>query len=117
MTVTADHGAVPSPSVSGAFQISSGALATQIRERFDDADAIPLLQGVYQTGIFVNTDELRQNGYSLDDVARFIMTLTEGQTAGTGVVVPPDEQNDPVFQAAYPSDIMRTLPCLPEART
>lgn len=118
MVVTADHGAVPSPKVSGAFQISSGAMANVLKAKFDnDGDSVPVFEGIYQTGIFVNTDELRQNGYTLDDVARYIMTLTETQTAGVGVVVPPDEQSDLVFQAAFPSAIMHTLPCLPEART
>jgi hypothetical protein len=31
------------------------------------------------------------------------------------VQVPADEADDPVFQAAFPSDLMSSLPCLPEA--
>ncbi len=117
MVVTADHGAVPDPEVSGAFQISAGALAARLKEKFDDdGDGVSVLDGVYPTGLFVNTDELRQNGYTLEEVAQYIRTLTEAQTAGEGVAVPPNEQNDLVFQAAFPSSIMASLPCLPEAR-
>jgi hypothetical protein len=32
------------------------------------------------------------------------------------VSVPADEADDLVFQAAFPSKMMRHLPCLPEAR-
>jgi hypothetical protein len=44
------------------------------------------------------------------------MGLTEGDVAQPGVAVAPDEADDPVFQAVYPSSIMKDLPCLPEAR-
>ena len=117
MVVTADHGAVPDPKVSGAFQISSGALAARLKERFDDTDEVPVLRGVYPTGLFVDSAELRENGYAMEDMAQYIMTLTEAQTVGEGVAIPADEQDDRVFQAAFPSSIMPTLPCLPEARS
>jgi hypothetical protein len=32
-----------------------------------------------------------------------------------GVQVPADEANDRVFQAAFPSEMLDRLPCLPEA--
>ncbi len=117
MVVTADHGAVPNVDVSGAFQISTGALTSQLENRFDsDSDDVPVFDGVYNTGAFVNETELQENGFSLDDVARFVLTLTEAQTAGEGVAVAADRMNDLVFQAAYPSAIISSLPCLPEAR-
>ncbi len=75
-----------------------------------------MFDGVYNTGAFVNETELQENGFSLDDVARFVLTLTEAQTAGEGVAVAADRTNDLVFQAAYPSAIISSLPCLPEAR-
>jgi hypothetical protein len=64
----------------------------------------------------VNEDELRQNGGSLEDMARWIMDRTKGDSGGTDVTVPTDQQDDPVFAAAFPSRIMSDLPCLPEAR-
>ncbi|MBI2238567.1 MAG: hypothetical protein HYU54_08600, partial [Actinobacteria bacterium] len=71
---------------------------------------------VQPTQIFVNTDELRQNGYTLAQVSEWIMGLTQAQTAGAGVTVDPATANDRVFQAVFPSSIMRDLACLPEAR-
>ena len=44
------------------------------------------------------------------------MTLTQAQTASPTQTVDPATANDPVFQAAFPSDLMQDLPCLPEAQ-
>ena len=68
------------------------------------------------TQIFIDEQELAQNGHTLDEVAEWVMRLTKADTALPGVVVPPDEADDPVFQAAFPSSLMSSLPCLPEAR-
>lgn len=116
MVVTADHGAVPNVSVSGALQLSPGAIQSVLESKFDaDDDGTPLIDLVSQTGIFVNMDELRQNGFTLDDLAQYITTLTAAQTVGDFPITPA-QAGDLVFQAAYPSAIMASLPCLPEAR-
>jgi Tol biopolymer transport system component len=88
-----------------------------INTAFDtDGDSTKIVQLIQPTQIFVNQDELRQNGHTFEDVAEYVMTLTKGQTALPTVTVPADQQQDKVFQAAYPSKIMQRLPCLPEAR-
>jgi predicted AlkP superfamily pyrophosphatase or phosphodiesterase len=117
LLVTADHGAMISPKVSGGFQISSTPISAGIEATFDhDGDNTPLVELVQPTQIFINMQELRQNGYTLAQISQWVMGLTKGETAGTGVYVPPDQSNQPVFQAAFPSPIMKDLPCLPEAR-
>ncbi len=117
LLVTADHGAVPSPAVSGAFQISATPVAKGINGTFDhDGDGTKIVQLVQPTGIFIDTAELKKNGYTLAQVSQYIMGLTEAQTAGARVTVPPGKANTKVFQAAFPSSIMRGLACLPEAR-
>ncbi len=117
LVVTADHGSIPDPDVSGAFQISSTPIASGINSTFDrDGDATRIVELVQPTQIFVNTDELRQNGYTLAQVSEWIMGLTQAQTAGAGVTVDAATANDRVFQAVFPSSIMRDLACLPEAR-
>jgi hypothetical protein len=117
LLVTADHGSVPDPKITGAFQISAGAVASAIESKFDnDSDGVKVVEQIYQTGAFINQAELIQNGYTMSDLARFVMTLTQSQTAGQGVSIRPGHEGDKVFQAAFPSSIMRTLPCLPEAR-
>jgi hypothetical protein len=113
--LTADHGSIPDPDVSGAFQISTTAIVSGITSTFDDADGVSVVDLVQPTQIFVNEAELRQNGHTLEDVSEWIMSLTKADTALPGVDVPPSEADDPVFQAAFPSRLMSSLECLPEA--
>ena len=117
MVMTADHGAIPDPKVSGGFQISTTPIGAGLNAAFDtDGDNVPIVQLIQPTQIYVNTDELRQNGGTLEDMARWIMDRTEGNTHGLGVTVPAAEQNDKVFAESFPSELMTHLPCLPEAR-
>ncbi len=117
MVLTADHGAIPSPKVSGGFQISTAPIGAGLNAAFDtDGDDVPVVELIQPTQIYVNTDELRQNGGTLEDMARWIMDRTKGNTHGLGVTVPAAEQNDKVFSESFPSELMTHLPCLPEAR-
>jgi Type I phosphodiesterase / nucleotide pyrophosphatase len=117
MVLTADHGAIPKPSISGAFQISTAPIAAGINTRFDrDGDETHIVDLVQPTGIFINTDELEQNGYTLDDVSEWVLGMTEEEAKGLGVTVPPSEASTAVFDAVFPSELMSKLPCLPEAR-
>ena len=117
LVLTADHGSLPDPQVTGAFQISTTAMQGGINETFDtDGDDTRIVQLIQPTQIFVDQAELRQNGHTLEDVARYVMSLTKGQTALPTVTVPANQADEKVFQAAFPSRIMQRLPCLPEAR-
>ncbi len=117
MVMTADHGAIPDPKVSGGFQISTGPIGSGLNAAFDtDGDDVSVVQLIQPTQIYVDEAELHQNGGTLEDMARWIMDRTKGTTAGAGVVVPASEQSDKVFAASFPSDLMNHLDCLPEAR-
>jgi len=117
LVLTADHGSMIPPRVSGGMQISTTPIVSGINQTFDhDGDSTPIVELVQPTQIFVNTAELRRNGYTLADVSEWIMGLTESDVAAPGVSVDRAHANDTVFQAAFPSSIMLTLPCLPEAR-
>jgi hypothetical protein len=117
MVLTADHGAMPDPAVSGGYQISTAPIEAGINATFDtNGDKTPIVELVQPSQVFLNTDELAKNGHTVADVARYIMTLTQAQTAGPGQTVNPATATDKVFQAAFPSDLMQDLPCLPEAR-
>ncbi len=117
MVLTADHGAVPSPTVSGAFQIATVALSSSINQHFDtNGNDIPIVKQVYQTQIFINMAEMQQNGVTLNDISQYVLGLTEQDTRSVGVTLTPQEQNQQVFQAVFPSAMMAQLPCLPEAR-
>jgi hypothetical protein len=115
--LTADHGSIPDPDLTGAFQISATPIVNGINATFDtDGDGAKLVELVQPTQIFVNERELRQDGHTLEELADWIMGLTKADTAQPGVVVPAEEADDLVFQAAFPSAIMNDLACLPEAR-
>ncbi|HXF35750.1 MAG TPA: hypothetical protein VNO17_01045, partial [Actinomycetota bacterium] len=72
-----------------------------------------IVQLIQPTQIFVDRDELRDNGATLAQVAAHVMDLTAGDVV-PGVAA--DRADERVFQAAFPSEIMTHLPCLPEAR-
>ena len=117
MVLTADHGSIPDPKVTGAFQIAATSIQNGINAAFDtDGDQTHIVQLIQPTQIFVNEAELRQNGHTLQDVSEWILGLTKADTAQPGVAVPADQADDLVFQAAFPSRMMNHLPCLPEAR-
>ncbi|MGZ8604424.1 MAG: alkaline phosphatase family protein [Actinomycetota bacterium] len=115
--LTADHGSIPDPQLTGAFQISATPIVNGINTEFDtDGDDTRIVELVQPTQVFVNEDELAQNGHTLEELSEWVMALTKADTAQPGVIVPPEEAGDPVFQAAFPSEIMNHLSCLPEAR-
>lgn len=117
IVLTADHGSIPDPKVTGAFQISTVSLQNGINATFDtDGDQTHVVELIQPTQMFLNTAELRQNGHTVNEVAEWVMGLTKADTALPGVRVPADQADDLVFQAAFPSKVMARLPCLPEAR-
>jgi hypothetical protein len=86
-----------------------------INERFGAPGGPDIVELMQPTQAFLNIEELEANGHTVDDVARFMMTFTQAETAGGGIVPNPGEENDPVMAAAFPSALMQDLPCLPEA--
>jgi hypothetical protein len=116
MVITADHAAMPNPSISGGFEISTGAVQQAIEARFDtNGEDVRIVDNVQPGSIFLNEDEVKANGTTIDDIARYVQTLTQTQTSGGGVTPNPGQENDQVFSAVFPSSIMSDLSCLPEA--
>jgi hypothetical protein len=117
MALTADHGTQRDPAVSGAFMIDVNKIDSLIAKAFDaDGDGVPLIEKVRATEIWLNTSELADNGFTLDDVSQFIARMTQGQTFKNQNTPLPGHEDDPVFAAAFPSTMLSRLPCLPEAR-
>ena len=117
MVVTADHAAMPNPDVSGGYQISTGPIQNALQATFDtDGDDVPVVDLVQPAQVFLNEEELAENGFTVADVARWALALTQADTAGGGVTPQPGRENDPVFQAVFPSDLMLDLACLPEGK-
>ncbi len=114
--ITADHGHQFDPAVSGAFQVTPPELLADLQVAFDgDGDNVDAIQLVRNTQIFVNTAELARNGFTLEDVSRFILSYTNGQVANPLLPIPESERGDTVFAAALPTSMLPNLPCLPEA--
>lgn len=117
MVMTADHSAMPDPAVSGGFQISTGAVGSLLQEEFDlDDDDVRVVDIVQPSAVFLNRDELAEHGFSVDDVARYVMTLTRAQAGGSGVTPPAGTENDLAFPVVFPSELMLEMPCLADER-
>jgi predicted AlkP superfamily pyrophosphatase or phosphodiesterase len=112
MVLTADHGTQRDPEESGAFMIDIAKLESGLADRFDDGDDVPLVQRVRPTEIWLDTDELRQNGFTLTQVSQWLLGLTQAETFKNQNVPEPGREGDTVFAAALPSSILASLPCL-----
>lgn len=108
LALTADHGINPDPAVSGAVTFDRARVSRAIAERFDDGDAVPLVQAVRPTQIFLRRGELRA---SLDAVARFLLGLRRVDLAAGPV--PSGKASGPAFHAAFPTVRIDGLPCVP----
>jgi hypothetical protein len=113
MALTADHGHTPDPNVSGATVISPGAVADVVQAEFDtDGDDTRIVEFTQPTNIFVDIDEMEQNGATLEEISGFLLSVTKGEVGGEQYPVSPDVANEPAFLAVYPADMLEQLPCL-----
>jgi arylsulfatase A-like enzyme len=114
LLVTADHGHQYSTQVSGGYPVSPGQLQLDLNAHFDtNGDNVPAIRDVRDTQIYVNQAELAKNDYTLQQVSQWILGYTEGQAAPPTQPVPAADQAHKVFQAAFPTTMLRTLPCMP----
>ena len=105
------------PAVSGGFEISTGADAAGDRTQFDtNGDATPIVDTVQPSQVFLNEDELRPNGYTVDDVARFVHDAHAGPDRGRRDRAEPRPGERPGVRGRVPVGAdPEDLPCLPEA--
>jgi Type I phosphodiesterase / nucleotide pyrophosphatase len=115
MVVTADHGHQFDPSVSGAFEIYVNSVVKLLNARFSPPGGPNVVQKMRPSGIWLDHDALEKAGYTIDDVATYVSHLTEAQTVRPNGTIQPGQANAPVFEAAFPSSILSSLPCLPQA--
>ncbi|MGH2672482.1 MAG: alkaline phosphatase family protein, partial [Actinomycetota bacterium] len=115
MVLTADHGTQRDPATSGAFMIDIAKLESGLTRTFDDGDEIPLVQKVRPTEIWLDRTELDANGFTLAQVSRWMLELTQADTFKNRNLPQPGNEGQPVFAAVVPSSILGKLPCLSEA--
>jgi Type I phosphodiesterase / nucleotide pyrophosphatase len=118
MILTADHGTNRDPSVTGAWRIGIDELTADITNTFDnDHDGVPLIMKLRPTEVWLDMNELKQNGYTVEQVSNYIANLTEQQTIKGNVETPkPGQENDKVFSGAWPTVLMSQMPCLPHGQ-
>lgn len=113
MALTSDHGHTPDPNVSGATVISPGAIADVVQAEFDtDGDDTRIVEFTQPSNMFVDIDEMEQNGATLEEIAGFLLTVTKGELGGDQFPVPAQVADEPALLAAYPADMLEDLPCL-----
>jgi predicted AlkP superfamily pyrophosphatase or phosphodiesterase len=112
MVLTADHGTQRDPERSGAFMIDIHKIEQGIARTFDDDDRVPLVQKVRPTEIWLDTRELDDNGFTLEQVSRWLLDLTQADTFKNQHVPEPGHEDDPVVAAALPTAALGDLPCL-----
>jgi hypothetical protein len=117
MMITADHGMQRDPSVTGAFRIGIDELTADIQNKFDnDNDNVDLITKLRPTEMWLNEAEVKDNGTSDAEIAAYINDLTQQDTLKANLAPAPDPSAR-VFDAAFPSSILATLPCLPGGTT
>jgi hypothetical protein len=113
MALTADHGHTPDPNVSGATVISPGAVADVVQAEFDtDGDDSRIVEFTQPTNMFVDIDEMEQNGATLEEISGFLLSVTKGEVGGEQYPVSSEVAGEPAFLAVYPADMLEQLPCL-----
>jgi len=116
LVLTADHGAQFDPEVSGAFQVTPGQLAQDLDAAFPAEDGGSIFLAVRTSQLYVDEEAMRAAGYTLEQIAAFVLAYTKAQGATDPSAVPEAERDDRVFAAAIPIHLLSSLGCLPEAR-
>jgi hypothetical protein len=114
MILTADHGAQIPADVTNSIPIDPNRVKKALIDRFDsDGDSTELFRQIRPTQLWVNHDELADNGVTLDQIATFIQGLTATDVARTDFTIPAGRENELVYQTAFPSRLYAELPCFP----
>ena len=116
MILTADHGMQRDPARTGAFVMDVKAIVARIEETFGNGPGGPVIEKLRPTEAWFNEGSLEASGFTLEQVAGFVMGLTQEQTQGSSVAsepVPGHEQEQ-VFAAAFPSGLLDEMQCIPD---
>jgi hypothetical protein len=99
--------------VSGAQALEPTKIAGAIQERFDtDGDDVRIVEFTQPTHIFIDHDEMQQNGTTLEEISSYLLTVTKGELQGNQYPPQPGVAAERAFIAAFPSEMVEDLPCL-----
>jgi hypothetical protein len=108
LALTADHGVLPKPKLTGAIAIRNAELVSDIEASFGG----DVVKSIRPSQLWVNQGVLKANGYTLGQVAEYIAEYTRGQGEDPSKLGA-QERKEKLFAAAFPSRVMKGLPCLP----
>ncbi|HVF09071.1 MAG TPA: hypothetical protein VNC60_10880, partial [Actinomycetota bacterium] len=77
-----------------------------------DGDDTRIVEFTQPTHIFIDLDEMEQNGTTLEEISSYLLTVTKGEVQGGQYPVSPEVADEPAFLTAYPSEMIDQLPCL-----
>lgn len=113
LALTADHGVLPKPKLTGAIAIKNAELVSDIEASFGG----DVVKSIRPSQLWLNQDVLKANGYTLGQVAEYIAEYTRGQGEQDSSKLGAQERKEKLFAAAFPSRVMKGLPCLPRGGT
>ena len=105
MLMTADHGQTPSARSTGAWPVNLTELTIDVSRHFD----IPirdLFDGSRAGYLWIDTDVLRENGLSLNEISNFLTRYRIGANIPSGDEVPTgyeDRTDEQILAAAWPT--------------
>jgi Type I phosphodiesterase / nucleotide pyrophosphatase len=112
LAISADHGQQPLPDQLGGWRIDADELQADIDSRFGD-----VVTKVTPVDIYMKLGTLADNGYTVDDVARYLGTYTLGDNIPDGAAgsdrVPAARLGERLFAAAFSARYIESVP--PEA--
>jgi Type I phosphodiesterase / nucleotide pyrophosphatase len=111
LALTADHGSTPPARATGGWVIDQGAFLSDIRRRFDrDGDGLSILTRGSPSQLWLDRQEMADEGIGPREVAGYVAGYTIGQNARRPAEVPDDRRDLPLFRAAFPSSALSS-PC------
>ena len=108
IVVTADHGMQPDAPYVDGYGINPTALEEDIKAEFG-----PVLRGIWPTEAYVFPDNVKQEGVTVEELARFIGDYRLQDNVAEGDETGQFGPSDRVFAMAVPSAILKDLDCGP----
>lgn len=109
VALTADHGVVPSRDLTGGFNVNKERFEADIEETFGKG----AVQQFRPTQLWLDQEVLDEGGFTVAQVAAFVMAYTKGENAADDAELSESEASDRLFRAAFPSEVLEDLPCAP----
>jgi hypothetical protein len=107
IAVTADHGSIPDPRLTGAAVVRIEELTKDLRAAFDPEGADrSVVEQTRPTQIWIDESLLREAGFELDDVAAFLRDYRRSDNDPDPGRLSPQQRDERLFAAAFPSEVM-----------